>query len=118
MRKLAEPNGTIKAERYVTIAAILFGMVGSLWGFAVKPIEGRLKAVEDSSDKRAARIEDNQHELVSMREKLEEIETQFRMLSVMNNIHFAEGHKFTQLLWKKVYGDGLPDLTYFPEVGR
>jgi hypothetical protein len=82
-------NGTTKIERVVSIAIGILAIGGVLWALAIAPIK---------ADQRA-------------------LQMQMDAISVIQNVRAQYAHTFDQLLWKRVYGDDLPSLDYWPNIG-
>jgi len=54
----------------------------------------------------------------ALKERLREVETQFDKAGVIMNMKSAETQRMLGLLWKKVYGEDIPDIEYFPQFHR
>jgi len=56
-------------------------------------------------------------ELVAMREKLTEVETQFCASDIVRNLMHAADLRETAMLWHKTFGETLPtDNAYYPTI--
>lgn len=114
---MSEPNGVIKAERLVTIAACTLAVIGGLWGFAIKPVDGRVGTLEVRGDKRDAQTEQNRLDIVALREQLKEVETQFRMSAAIANVRHERDWILTQILGEQC-GIRVPSAVVHPEVAK
>lgn len=121
------PNYTV----WLQFAMFMIVVGGGLWALAVNPL-----TAEDSYIKQnIARIESkldshknigahanmlNKHTdfAASTRKSLKEIETQFCGFSHYVNGHKAEVHRLLELLWKKAYGETLPNHDYIAVYGN
>lgn len=67
------------------------------------------------AENEATRREQN----ATTREKLTEIETQFRAADEARNLQSAEHRRTTALLWEQVFGARYPsDVAYYPKIGQ
>lgn len=70
---------------------------------------------KQTSENEATRREQN----ATIREKLTEVETQFRAGDEMRNLQWAEMRRTLALLWQKSYGEPYPsDVAYYPRIGQ
>jgi hypothetical protein len=56
--------------------------------------------------------------MVATDEKLGEIETQFKALDQIGNLHTAHQARVNALLWQHTYGEPYPSDIYFPEISK
>ena len=68
----------------------MLALVGGLWAFGMQPIQLQFQ----------------------------EVETQFRITSMLRNVLHESNERHIQMLWHKVYGEDMPGLSYWPEVGE
>lgn len=56
--------------------------------------------------------------MVAVDERLSEIETQFKALDQISNLHIAQQARVNALLWQQSFGAPYPPEIYFPEISK
>lgn len=116
---MSTTNGISRTSQVITIIGGAAILVGGQWMLAIAPLQNAVVDLKNTSERRAERISYLEHANTELTQQLIEIETQFKQLSHISNIHIAEEHKFIQLLWQRINpNEHLPDMNYFPEVGH
>lgn len=75
----------------------------------------RIDRAQDAGGETAQRVTavDNR-----VTQQLAEVETQFRALSMVMGLEHSEHDRLLRVLWKRTFGDELPDSTPTPMIGR